>query len=159
MSDYHTAYYAGYNIRFNVITNAAVDVGFCCEAMKMEEGKKREDSGRRGKGRKEKEGQRGEGRARICRCRASINRLIHWQALFVVFAHSFLAKSYNSNGRCNKKRWHHRCKIIMLKDSGVKTLRIYRYAWSRNCKIAINKIADQTNHDPTLVNSIIAIIY
>lgn len=42
MPDYHTAYYAGYNIRFDVVANTAVDVEFCCEAMKMEEEKKRE---------------------------------------------------------------------------------------------------------------------
>lgn len=64
MSDYHTAYYAGYNIRFNVITNAAVDVGFCCEAMKREEEKKgvkiQGEGEKREKGRKGKEEREGQ---------------------------------------------------------------------------------------------------
>lgn len=64
MSDYHTAYYAGCDIRFDVDANAAVDVGFCCEAMKMEEEeeeRKKEDRMRAKRGGKSKEEGEGQG--------------------------------------------------------------------------------------------------
>lgn len=54
MFDYHTLITWSYNIRFDVVANAAVDVGFCCEAMKMEEQEKRKKDRREAERRRRK---------------------------------------------------------------------------------------------------------